>query len=195
MGGHAVQDTGRRGAATLDLTWHAFRGVLGCGSAWTRLCPSSARHPLTTPLLALACGLCSYEGRWVREYVDATVPEMAFGEYWDTCSYSGELPEAGILLHSWQRHVHTSAFCRHACQLRHTTCQGAAMCVQLVCRPTARTRTHCHCSTCCCSLVQASRSLPRSILARRWCAGLQPGRAPPAHGGLVRRHRRHRGRL
>ncbi len=33
----------------------------------------------------------SYEGRWVREYVDATVPEMAFGEYWDTCSYSGAL--------------------------------------------------------------------------------------------------------
>lgn len=29
-----------------------------------------------------------YEGRWIREYVDATVPEMAFGEYWDTCSYT-----------------------------------------------------------------------------------------------------------
>lgn len=29
-----------------------------------------------------------YDGRWVREYVDATVPEMAFGEYWDTCSYT-----------------------------------------------------------------------------------------------------------
>ena len=28
----------------------------------------------------------------MREYVDATVPEMAFGEYWDTCSYTGELP-------------------------------------------------------------------------------------------------------
>ncbi|KAL4522614.1 hypothetical protein Ndes2526A_g01021 [Nannochloris sp. 'desiccata'] len=29
-----------------------------------------------------------YDGRWVGEYVNATVPEMAFGEYWDTCSYS-----------------------------------------------------------------------------------------------------------
>lgn len=35
-------------------------------------------------------GLQGYDGRWVREYVDATVPEMAFGEYWDTCSYTGE---------------------------------------------------------------------------------------------------------
>ncbi|EFN55550.1 hypothetical protein CHLNCDRAFT_31136 [Chlorella variabilis] len=29
-----------------------------------------------------------YEGRWIGEYVNATVPEMAFGEYWDTCSYT-----------------------------------------------------------------------------------------------------------
>lgn len=29
-----------------------------------------------------------YEGRFVRDYVDATVPQMAFGEYWDTCSYT-----------------------------------------------------------------------------------------------------------
>eukprot|EP00887_Chlorella_sp_A99_P008140 scaffold12.g8140.t1 len=31
-----------------------------------------------------------YEGRFVGEYIDATVPEMAFGEFWDTCSYTGE---------------------------------------------------------------------------------------------------------
>ena len=30
-----------------------------------------------------------YEGKWVREYIDATVPQMAFGEYWDTCAYTG----------------------------------------------------------------------------------------------------------
>ncbi|PRW34079.1 glycoside hydrolase isoform A [Chlorella sorokiniana] len=40
-----------------------------------------------------------YEGRWVREYVDATVPEMAFGEYWDTCSYSD-----GVLAYSQDAH-------------------------------------------------------------------------------------------
>eukprot|EP00889_Picochlorum_renovo_P002336 jgi/Picre1/29366/NNA_004756.t1 len=28
-----------------------------------------------------------YDGKYVAEYVNATVPEMAFGEYWDTCSY------------------------------------------------------------------------------------------------------------
>lgn len=90
-------------AATPNLTWHAVKSHdaamsgAGCGSTRTRRCPSFALVPLalTTPLLALACGLCSYEGRWVREYVDATVPEMAFGEYWDTCSYSGELMRQG----------------------------------------------------------------------------------------------------
>ena len=29
-----------------------------------------------------------YEGRYVEEYINATVPAMAFGEYWDTCSYT-----------------------------------------------------------------------------------------------------------
>ncbi|KDD74952.1 hypothetical protein H632_c966p0, partial [Helicosporidium sp. ATCC 50920] len=29
-----------------------------------------------------------YDGRWVRHYVDATVPELAIGEFWDTCSYT-----------------------------------------------------------------------------------------------------------
>ena len=29
-----------------------------------------------------------YHGRFSKLYVDATVPEMAFGEFWDTCSYS-----------------------------------------------------------------------------------------------------------
>ena len=24
----------------------------------------------------------------MKEYLDATVPEMAFGEYWDTCEYA-----------------------------------------------------------------------------------------------------------
>ena len=27
-------------------------------------------------------------GDFVKEYLDATVPEMAFGEYWDTCEYT-----------------------------------------------------------------------------------------------------------
>lgn len=28
-----------------------------------------------------------YSGVWAREYIDGTVPEMAFGEYWDTMEY------------------------------------------------------------------------------------------------------------
>lgn len=27
-------------------------------------------------------------GEFVKEYLDATVPELAFGEYWDTCEYT-----------------------------------------------------------------------------------------------------------
>ncbi|KIY91536.1 hypothetical protein MNEG_16428 [Monoraphidium neglectum] len=26
-----------------------------------------------------------YGGNYVKAYIDATVPQMAFGEYWDTC--------------------------------------------------------------------------------------------------------------
>lgn len=33
-----------------------------------------------------------YDGRYCGEYIDATVPEMAFGEYWDTCSYTDGEP-------------------------------------------------------------------------------------------------------
>lgn len=29
-----------------------------------------------------------YHGRFAKMYVDATVPELAFGEFWDTCSYT-----------------------------------------------------------------------------------------------------------
>ncbi|CAL5221418.1 g3605 [Coccomyxa viridis] len=29
-----------------------------------------------------------YSGEFVKEYLDATVPELAFGEYWDTCEYT-----------------------------------------------------------------------------------------------------------
>lgn len=29
-----------------------------------------------------------YAGEYAKLYVDATVPSMAFGEYWDTCEYS-----------------------------------------------------------------------------------------------------------
>ncbi len=28
-----------------------------------------------------------YDGKYCAEYVNSTVPELAFGEYWDTCSY------------------------------------------------------------------------------------------------------------
>jgi hypothetical protein len=44
------------------------------------------RRPSTSPWLLAPQG---YDGRWIAEYVNATVPEMAFGEYWDTCSYTG----------------------------------------------------------------------------------------------------------
>ncbi|KIY91500.1 hypothetical protein MNEG_16464, partial [Monoraphidium neglectum] len=29
-----------------------------------------------------------YGGQFVKTYIDATVPQMAFGEYWDACDYS-----------------------------------------------------------------------------------------------------------
>lgn len=29
-----------------------------------------------------------YAGSYAREYIDATVPALAFGEYWDTCGYT-----------------------------------------------------------------------------------------------------------
>ncbi|KAK9829872.1 hypothetical protein WJX72_008358 [[Myrmecia] bisecta] len=29
-----------------------------------------------------------YSGQFAREYIDATVPQLAFGEYWDTCEYT-----------------------------------------------------------------------------------------------------------
>lgn len=29
-----------------------------------------------------------YHGKFAKLYVDATVPEMAFGEFWDTCQYT-----------------------------------------------------------------------------------------------------------
>ncbi len=40
-----------------------------------------------------------YDGKWVGEYVNSTVPEMAFGEYWDTCSYSD-----GVLAYNQDGH-------------------------------------------------------------------------------------------
>ena len=30
-----------------------------------------------------------YSGEFTRKYIDASVPLMAFGEYWDSCSYTG----------------------------------------------------------------------------------------------------------
>lgn len=29
-----------------------------------------------------------YDGKWTKEYVDASVPLMAFGEFWDACEYT-----------------------------------------------------------------------------------------------------------
>lgn len=29
-----------------------------------------------------------YHGQYVKQYVDETVPELAFGEYWDACEYT-----------------------------------------------------------------------------------------------------------
>ena len=57
----------------------------GCG-----LAPHAPPVPAALPLPRLQ----GYEGRWIGEYVNATVPEMAFGEYWDTCSYTGETAAA-----------------------------------------------------------------------------------------------------
>lgn len=40
-----------------------------------------------------------YDGKWTGEYVNATVPLMAFGEYWDTCSYAD-----GVLSYNQDAH-------------------------------------------------------------------------------------------
>ncbi|GBF99921.1 glycoside hydrolase [Raphidocelis subcapitata] len=32
-----------------------------------------------------------YGGQYIKQYIDATVPQMAFGEFWDTCEYSGSV--------------------------------------------------------------------------------------------------------
>lgn len=31
---------------------------------------------------------CAAGGKFIQEYVNATVPYMAFGEFWDTCEYT-----------------------------------------------------------------------------------------------------------
>jgi len=40
-----------------------------------------------------------YDGKYCAEYVNATIPEMAFGEYWDTCSY-----QDGVLNYNQDSH-------------------------------------------------------------------------------------------
>jgi len=40
-----------------------------------------------------------YSGEFTKEYVDATVPKLAFGEYWDACSYSD-----GVLSYNQDEH-------------------------------------------------------------------------------------------
>jgi len=32
-----------------------------------------------------------YAGEYTKQYINATVPELAFGEYWDTCDYDGSV--------------------------------------------------------------------------------------------------------
>ena len=59
-------------------------------------CTAHTRRRPTTECAADAVAtalppLQGYEGRWIRDYVNDTVPEVAFGEYWDTCSYTGAL--------------------------------------------------------------------------------------------------------
>lgn len=53
-----------------------------CGVVGIETCPP----PLLPPRPAPGQG---YDGKFVMEYVNATVPLMAFGEFWDTCSYTG----------------------------------------------------------------------------------------------------------
>ncbi len=49
--------------------------------------------------LTIVFDLQGYDGQYVAEYVNATVPEMAFGEYWDTCSY-----QDGVLNYNQDSH-------------------------------------------------------------------------------------------
>lgn len=40
-----------------------------------------------------------YSGEFTREYVDASVPKLAFGEFWDACNYSD-----GVLSYNQDSH-------------------------------------------------------------------------------------------
>ena len=40
-----------------------------------------------------------YDGKYCAEYVNATIPQLAFGEYWDTCSY-----QDGVLNYNQDSH-------------------------------------------------------------------------------------------
>ncbi len=74
-------------AARLMGSWERGRG---CRNEAAKACGRGRRwRPPSTPPSLPAPLQRRYEGRWVGEYVDATVPLMAFGEYWDTCSYTG----------------------------------------------------------------------------------------------------------
>lgn len=50
--------------------------------AWIK--PQLCRQTNTDCQVFLFCA----DGAAVREYINATVPLMAFGEYWDTCEYT-----------------------------------------------------------------------------------------------------------
>ena len=77
--------------------------------ALARLCPPRCarslpsrpahHHPYVRPYTPHTCVYVQY----TKAYIDATVPEMAFGEYWDSCEYTD-----GVLNYNQDAHRQAS---------------------------------------------------------------------------------------
>ena len=59
------------------------------------MAPRSADYSCKPISWPVTCNVPTYEvysppaaGKYVRQYIDSTVPAMAVGEYWDTCEYT-----------------------------------------------------------------------------------------------------------
>jgi hypothetical protein len=67
------------------------RGNCSC-HLWSFRCPrhEACHAPKAKDLSGLVrkVRMCAAGGEFVKEYLDATVPQLAFGEYWDTCEYT-----------------------------------------------------------------------------------------------------------
>uniref|UniRef100_A0A061QGW0 alpha-amylase n=1 Tax=Tetraselmis sp. GSL018 TaxID=582737 RepID=A0A061QGW0_9CHLO len=85
FGGHGARSTGQVYAAAPNID-HTQEHVRKDYADWLRWLRNSIGFDGWR--LDFVIG---YAGSYVKEYVDASVPELAFGEYWDTCAYEGSV--------------------------------------------------------------------------------------------------------